>query len=97
MYTRTIVALVTSAVLYLVAPSADAQDRWRVDFENGAAISGYNDVRIPGDTGTLYSLTDDLTSDTAYFWRVRADVRLAPKHVLSALVARGDAVDARPA
>jgi hypothetical protein len=66
---------------------ASAQDRWRVDFENGAAISGYNDVRIPGDTGTLFSLTDDLTSDTAYFWRVRADFRLAPKHVLSALVA----------
>jgi len=87
MYTRTIVALVTSAVLCLVVPSADAQGRWRVDFENGAAISGYNDVRIPGDTGTLFSLTDDLTSDTAYFWRVRADVRLAPKHVLSALVA----------
>jgi hypothetical protein len=87
MYTRTIVALGTLAVLSLVVPSADAQDRWRVDFENGAAISGYNDVRIPGDTGTLFSLTDDLTSDTAYFWRVRADVRLAPKHVLSALVA----------
>jgi len=87
MSTRTIVALVTLAVLYLVVPSADAQDRWRVDFENGAAISGYNDVRIPGDTGTLFSFTDDLASDTAYFWRVRADVRLAPKHVLSALVA----------
>ena len=66
---------------------APAQDRWRVDFENGAAIAGYNDVRIPGDTGTMFSLTDDLDSDTAYFWRVRADVRLAPKHVLSALVA----------
>ena len=87
MYTRTIVALVTSAVLCLVVPSADAQGRWLVDFENGAAISGYNDVRIPGDTGTLFSLTDDLTSGAAYFWRLRADVRLAPKHVLSALVA----------
>ena len=80
--------VVLSAVLsaFLAAP-ARAQDRWRVDFENGAAIAGSNDVRIPGDTGTLFSLTDDLTSDTAYFWRVRADVRLAPKHVLAALVA----------
>jgi hypothetical protein len=84
---RTVVALVTSAVLCLVVSAADAQDRWRVDFENGAAISGYNDVRIPGDTGTLFSFTEDLASDTAYFWRVRGDVRLAPKHVLSALVA----------
>jgi hypothetical protein len=84
---RSVVALLTLAVLCLVVPSADAQDRWRVDFENGAAISGYNDVRIPGDTGTLFSFTDDLASETAYFWRLRADVRLAPKHVLSALVA----------
>jgi hypothetical protein len=76
-----------SAFLLSAAPAASAQDRWRVDFENGAAISGYNDVRIPGDTGTMFSLTDDLASDTAYYWRVRADLRLAPKHVLSALVA----------
>lgn len=80
-------ALMTTALLWLVAPAAGAQDRWRVDFENGAAVSGYNDVRIPGDTGTLFSLTDDLTADTEYFWRLRADVRIAPKHVLSALVA----------
>ncbi len=84
---RTVAALITSALVLLVVPVAGAQDRWRVDFENGAAISGYNDVRIPGNTGTLFSFTDDLASDTAYFWRVRVDVRLAPKHVLSALVA----------
>jgi hypothetical protein len=73
--------------LSLAATEARAQGRWQVDFENGAAISGYNDVRIPGDTGTMFSMTDDLASDTAYFWRLRADVRVAPKHVLSALVA----------
>jgi hypothetical protein len=87
MRTRSAAALLMPACLFSAVSSAGAQDRWRVDFENGTAISGYNDVRIPGDTGTLFSLTDDLTSDTAYFWRVRADVRLAPKHVLSALVA----------
>jgi len=76
-----------SAFLFSAVSVASAQDRWRVDVENGAAIAGYNDVRIPGDTGTKFSLTDDLASDTAYFWRARAGVRLAPKHVLSALVA----------
>ena len=81
------VVLLSTALSLSLAANARAQDRWRVDFENGAAITGYNDVRIPGDTGTMFSLTDDLASDTAYFWRVRADVRLAPKHVLSALVA----------
>jgi len=87
MRTRSAAALLMSVFLLSSVSTASAQDRWRVDVENGAAISGYNDVRIPGDTGTLFSLTDDLASDTAYFWRLRADVRLAPKHVLSALVA----------
>jgi opacity protein-like surface antigen len=87
MCSRIAVALLSAALSVSLAASAQAQDRWRVDFENGAAIAGYNDVRIPGDTGTLFSLTDDLASDTAYFWRVRADVRLGRKHVLSALVA----------
>jgi hypothetical protein len=87
MCVRLAAALMTSALLFLVVPAAGAQDRRRVDFENGAAITGYNDVRIPGDTGTMFSLTDDLASDTTYFWRLRADVRIAPKHVLSALAA----------
>jgi hypothetical protein len=75
------------AVLLCAVSAADAQDRWRIDVENGAAISGYNDVAIPGSTGTSFSMTDDLTSDTEYFWRVRADFRFAPKHVLSGLIA----------
>ncbi len=87
MRTGLTVAWLSAALLASLAASASAQGRWRIDFENGAAISGYNDVRIPGDTGTLFSLTDDLASDTTYFWRLRADVRIAPKHVLSALVA----------
>ncbi len=69
------------------ASAAWAQERVRIDVEGGAAVSGYNDVRIPGDSGTLFSLTDDLSSDTESFWRVRADLRLAPKHVVSVLVA----------
>jgi hypothetical protein len=41
----------------------------------------------PGDTGTLFSLTDDLSSQATYFWRVRAGVRLAPRHEISVLAA----------
>ena len=85
---RSTIGWLGAVLLLLTLPcEAQAQDRWRFDFENGAAISGYNDVRIPGDTGTAFSLTDDLTSDTSYFWRVRADLRVARNHVVSALVA----------
>ncbi len=82
------IELLAAVLLLLTLPyEAQAQDRWRFDFENGAAISGYNDVRIPGDTGTAFSFTDDLASDTAYFWRARADLRVARNHVVSALIA----------
>lgn len=87
MRARTFLPGLSAVVLLLSAAAADAQDRWRIDLENGAAISGYNDVRIPGDSGTKFSMTDDLASDTEYFWRVRADFRFAPKHVISGLVA----------
>jgi hypothetical protein len=30
------------------------------DLETGLVSSGYNNVRIPGDTGTLFSLSEDL-------------------------------------
>jgi len=81
------VVLLTAVLLMAQTAAARAQERWRIDFENGAAIVGLNDVRIPGDSGTLFSLTDDLVSGTEYFRRVRAEVRLGPKHVLSVLAA----------
>jgi len=84
---RPTIELLAAVLLLSLASEAQAQDRWRFDFENGAAIPGYNDVRIPGDTGTAFSFTDDLTSDTSYFWRVRADLRMARNHVVSALLA----------
>ena len=87
MRVKSFVVLLAAGALALVAAEARAQERWRIDVENGAAISGYNDVGIPGDTGTRFSMTDDLKSDTEYFWRVRADLRFAPKHVISGLIA----------
>lgn len=79
--------LVITVAMLLIGANAHAQDRWRIDVENGSAISGYNNLRIPGDSGTAFSLTDDLSSDPTYYWRLRADFRMAPKHVLSALAA----------
>jgi opacity protein-like surface antigen len=82
-----LLAVLAVTTISLIPSGAAAQQRWAVDFENGAVFSGYNDVRIPGDTGTTFSLTDDLKADPAYFWRVRVDFRAAPKHVLSVLAA----------
>jgi hypothetical protein len=87
MRVKSLVVFVSVAVSLCAVTAARAQERWRLDFENGAAISGYNDVRIPGSTGTRFSMTDDLKSDTEYFWRLRADFRFAPRHVVSGLIA----------
>lgn len=77
-------ALATAAVL-LGAGAAAAQ--LRVDLESGAVWSGYNDVRIPGDTGTLFSLSEDLEIDPSAFWRARVEYTFGERHTFSALIA----------
>lgn len=58
-----------------------------IDVEAGAVFSGYNDVRIPGDQGTLFSLTDDLQAEEAMFYRLRASYIINRRHSLSLLYA----------
>ena len=49
------------ACFVLCLPAACRADGGTVlDIEGGGVLSGYNDVRIPGSTGTLFSLVDDL-------------------------------------
>ena len=45
--------------------------QWSLEFEGGRVSSGYNDVRIPGDEGTLFSLSKDLPDQPALFFRSR--------------------------
>ena len=85
--THLLVAIAFAALIGVPSGATAQEPRWALDFENGAVFTWYNDVRIPGNTGTLFSFKDDLTSDTEYFWRVRLDVRLGRKHVLSGLAA----------
>jgi len=58
-----------------------------LDFETGSVFTGYNNVRIPGDKGTLFSLKEDLKSDAAIFSRLRASYTLNSRHTISALYA----------
>ena len=57
-----------------------------IDAETGAAFTGYNDVQIPADTGTRFSLADDLTPDPVWFYRLQAGVDL-DRHSLFLLYA----------
>jgi hypothetical protein len=57
------------------------------DLETGAVSTGYNNVRIPGDQGTLFSLKDDLISKTEIFFRLRFNYTIKSRHTLSLLYA----------
>jgi hypothetical protein len=57
------------------------------DLETGAVGTGYNNVRIPGDQGTLFSLKDDLISKTEAFFRLRVNYTIKSRHTLSLLYA----------
>jgi hypothetical protein len=59
----------------------------KFDLETGVAVSGYNDVRIPGDTGTRISLSKDLDTDPGVFVRGRFLLELGSRHTLSILLA----------
>ncbi len=58
-----------------------------IDFETGAVSTGYNDVRIPGDEGTLFSLKDVLIPKTEFFYRIRLNYTIKSRHTLSLLYA----------
>jgi hypothetical protein len=84
--TRMVAILVVVLLVGLVFPVA-AQTKWQVDLESGLAVSGYNTVRIPGNTGTKFSLSRDLDIDQTLFWRARFSRVFGEKHSLSLLVA----------
>lgn len=83
---RTSVTLLVALLIGLVSPAA-AKTRWQVDLETGLAVSGYNNVRIPGSTGTKFSLSRDLDIDQTVFWRARFSRIFGDKHSLSLLIA----------
>lgn len=58
-----------------------------IDIESGIVFAGYNDVRIPGDGGTRFSLTDDLKSQDDWFYRLRGGFLINKRHSISLLYA----------
>lgn len=58
-----------------------------LEAEAGAAFTGYNDVRIPSDTGTKLSLATDTHSDPALALRLRGGYTFAGRHSIMVLAA----------
>ncbi len=55
--------------------------------ETGVVTTGYNNVGIPGSSGTRFSMKDDLKGEPSPFFRLRAKVSLTSRHHLVVLYA----------
>ena len=74
-------------LILIILPANKTNAQFSLDLESGIVSTGYNDVRIPGDQGTLFSLKDDLVSKTEVFFRLRANYTIKSRHTLSILYA----------
>ena len=61
--------------------------QFTIDLESGAATFGYNDVRIPGNSGTLFSLSENFENKLSPFFRARAHYTFNKRHTILALYA----------
>ena len=73
------------ALLGVGVTAAHAQ--LELDVEAGAALSGYNKVRIPGDDGTFINFAESLEPTPTAFYRLRLSYTINEKHTISALYA----------
>jgi hypothetical protein len=78
-------AFFSATFLFAILSFAPAQAF--VDVEGGVAFTGYNDLAIPADTGTKFSLSDEITSDPAVAMRLRLGYTFAGRHTVTALYA----------
>lgn len=68
--------------LLAAAPAAARAVTLGAEVEAGVAWQGYNDVRIPGDTGTRFSLVRDLDPSAAPVFRAAVGAALGERHAL---------------
>ena len=69
------ITVISMTVLFFCVPAglfALPPVSFWIDAETGAAFTGYNDVQIPADTGTRFSLADDLNPEPVWFYRLQA-------------------------
>ena len=77
----------TIMLLLLCIGVSNTKAQTLIDFETGFVSTGYNNVRIPGNLGTLFSLKDDLIPKTEFFYRIRLNYTIKSRHTLSLLYA----------
>jgi len=79
--------LTSSLVLLLLFGHNVSVAQLGFDVEGGWVTTGYNDVAIPGSGGTRISLNEELNAESIPYLRLRAEVQLSERHLLSLLYA----------
>jgi len=81
-------SLISGFILTIaIAPPATLNAQFSLDLESGFVSTGYNDVRIPGNQGTLFSLNEDLKEKGKVFYRIKLNYNINSRHILSVLYA----------
>ncbi len=80
-------SLALSLAVFLAFVPASLFAQAFLDGGRGVDFTGYNDVRIPSETGDLISLKSDTDSAPAYALRVRAGYTFGGRHTVLALAA----------
>lgn len=80
-------SLITGALLTLSDYVQAESSRWNIGLEMGAVRQSYNDVQIPSNTGTRFSLSDLAGNDPLPFYRLELFYDLTDKHQLRFLIA----------
>ncbi len=75
------------AVFMLLLPLQPAKAQFGFDVETGLVSTGYNDIRIPGDGGTFFSLSEELKAHSKIYYRLRFSYKPGERHTLSLLYA----------
>ncbi len=73
--------------LLMIFTTTKSHAQASLDVESGVVFDGYNNVRVPGKGGTLFSLSDDLNTLTKVFYRLRLSYLFNKKHYVSLLYA----------
>lgn len=61
--------------------------QFTIDIESGVVKTGYNDLRIPGDEGSFLSLSDELSSISDLYYRLKVEYDFGKRSKLTVLAA----------
>lgn len=82
------ISLISALIfIFLLIPHAKLNSQISLDLESGVVSTGYNDIRIPGDGGTFFSLSEELKAHSKIYYRLRVNYKPGERHTLSLLYA----------